>query len=117
MKSIFELLTSPLGLPIPTIWEWVILAIIGAIAFRIAWKVSPGGEFGSAIHWIVRFGIFIILWAVAYGIILLFQWLFDNWIVVLCVTVGIIVVGIIIWLVLRYKHRKKEDKLNARNEK
>lgn len=53
-KLIFELLTDPLGLPINDLWEYLILLIIGAISFSVGWEVSPGGRFGSIIHWCVR---------------------------------------------------------------
>lgn len=75
LKFFFELLTSPLGLPIDAIWEYVILAVIAAVAFCIGWVVSPGGEWGSAIHWVVRFVAFIVLWATVYGIIAAVNWI------------------------------------------
>ena len=93
LKFLFGVLTDPLGLPIDAIWEYLILAVIGAIAFGIAWNISPGGELGSLIHWVVRLIAFVILWAIVYGIIALVQWIFANWVVVLCILGGIIVVG------------------------
>ena len=93
LKFLFGILTDPLGLPIDAIWEYLILAVIGAIAFVIAWNASSGGDFGSLIHWVVRLIAFVILWAIVYGIIALVQWIFANWVVVLCIFGGIIVVG------------------------
>ena len=99
LKFLFGILTDPLGLPIDAIWEYLILAVIGAIAFGIAWNISPGGEFGSLIHWVVGLIAFVILWAIVYGIIALVQWIFANWVVVLCILGGIIVVGGIIAII------------------
>ena len=95
-KLIFEILTDPLGLPINALWEYLILAIINAVAFKIAWDASPGGFGGSAIHWAVRLVAFVIIWAVTYGIIALAKWIFANWIIALCIVAGIIVFGIVI---------------------
>ena len=99
LKFLFGILTDPLGLPIDAIWEYLILAVIGAIAFVIAWNASPGGDFGSLIHWVVRLIAFVILWAIVYGIIALVQWIFANWVLVLCILVGIVVVGGIIAII------------------
>ncbi len=99
-KFLFDILTDPLGLPIHFLWEYLILAIIGAIAFKIAWDVSPGGFGGSAIHWIVRLIAFIILWAMVYGVIALVKWIFTNWVIALCIVIGIIVLGIVVAVIV-----------------
>lgn len=99
LKFIFEVLTDPLGLPISCGWEYLILAVIGAIAFVIAWNASPGGKFGSLIHWIVRLIAFVILWAIVYGIIALVQWIFANWVLILCILGGVVVIGGIIAII------------------
>ncbi|MBR5779758.1 MAG: hypothetical protein IKY21_03935 [Clostridia bacterium] len=99
LKFLFGVLTDPLGLSIDAIWEYLILAVIGAIAFGIAWNISPGGEFGSLIHWVVRLIAFVILWAIVYGIIALVQWIFANWILILCILGGVVVIGGIIAII------------------
>ena len=66
---IFDIATDPLGLPIPALWEYIILGVVGLVAFKIAWEVSPGGVGGSAIHWTVRLIAFVVIWAVLYGVI------------------------------------------------
>lgn len=60
-KLIFEILTDPLGLPINALCEYLILAIINAVAFKIGWEASPGGFGGSAIHWAVRLIAFVVI--------------------------------------------------------
>ena len=99
LKFLFGVLTDPLGLPIDAIWEYLILAVIGAIAFGIAWNISPSGEFGSLIHWVVRLIAFVVLWAIVYGIIALVQWIFANWILILCILGGVVVIGGIIAII------------------
>ena len=96
LKFIFEVLTDPLGLPISWGWEYLILTVIGAIAFVFAWNASPGGKFGSLIHWIVRLIAFVILWAIVYGFIALMQWIFANWIITLCILGGVVLIGVIV---------------------
>ncbi len=105
-KFIFELIKEPLGLPIAWYWEYLILLILNEIAYQIAWNASPGGIFGSEIHWAVRIPVFFILWAVVYAIIWLAKWLLTNWILVLCALGGFVVVaGIISIIILRHKKK------------
>ena len=99
LKFLFGVLTVPLGLPIDAIWEYLILAVIGAIAFGVAWNISPGGRFGSLIHWVVRLIAFVVLWAIVYGIIALVQWIFANWVLILCILGGVVVIGGIIAII------------------
>ena len=77
-KFIFELVTEPLGLPIEWYYEWIILGVIGYIAYLIAYdKVGSlyHGDFisgraaGSFFHWIIRTIYFIVMWAITYGVI------------------------------------------------
>ena len=77
-KFIFDLATEPLGLPIDWYYEWIILGVIGYIAYLIAYdKVGSlyHGDFisgraaGSFFHWIIRTIYFIVMWAITYGVI------------------------------------------------
>lgn len=107
-KFIFTLLTDPLGLPISPIWEYVILAILNQIAFKIAWNISPGGAWGSEIHWAVRIPAFCVMWVITYGIIWIIKWLTVNWVLVLSIlVVTILVVGIIFTILNVRKRRTK----------
>ena len=77
-KFIFELATEPLGLSIEWYYEWIILLVIGEIAYHVAYdKVGAlyhsgsisGRAAGSFIHWIIRTVVFVAVWAVTYGVI------------------------------------------------
>ena len=77
MNIIFDLLTSPLGLPINPIAEWLILLVVGTIAYKYAYYKAGeiSSDFGisnsgimSMLHWIIRFITFVPIWAVLYGI-------------------------------------------------
>ena len=39
-KFLFERATDPLGLPINAFYEYIILAVIGAVAYGIAYKIG-----------------------------------------------------------------------------
>ena len=75
-KFVFELLTSPLGLPIHWICEYLILGFIGVIAYKFAFKqvgdlydcgIISGSFSGSLLHWVIRLIAFSFLWANTYG--------------------------------------------------
>ena len=106
-KFLFEILTDPLGLPINALWEYLVIVIINAVAFKIAWDASPGGTFGSAIHWAVRLIAFVIIWAITYGVIALAKWIFANWIIALCIVVGIAVLGIVIAIIVNRNSERR----------
>ena len=69
MSSLFSLLISPLGLPIRPIWEWVILSIVEAIAFRAAYNLVGEMDVDNSgirtiLHWLLRLIIFVAIWFV-----------------------------------------------------
>lgn len=77
-KFIFDLITEPLGLPIEWYYEWIILLVIGEIAYRVAYdKVGvlyhsgsiSGRSAGSFFYWIIRTVVFVAMWAITYGVI------------------------------------------------
>jgi CHASE2 domain-containing sensor protein len=103
----FDLLTDPLGLPINPIWEYVILLVIGEMAFRIAWDASPGGFGGSTIHWLVRIIVFAVIWAVTYAAIAIGQFVVAHWIPIMCIIGGLVVVSISIVLVQKHRIQEK----------
>ena len=79
-KFIFDLITEPLGLPIEWYYEWIILLVIGEIAYRVAYdKVGvlyqsgsiSGRSAGSFFHWIIRTVVFVAIWTITYGVILI----------------------------------------------
>lgn len=78
LKFAFELLTEPLGLPIHWIYEYFILAVIGMLAYKFAFKqvgdlynsgIINGRFLGSIFHWVIRLIVFSLLWAITYGLI------------------------------------------------
>lgn len=101
----FDFLTDPLGLPIHPLWEYLILVVIGEVAFRIAWNASPGGFGGSTIHWIVRIIAFLVMWAVAYAVIAVAKFIIAHWIPIACIAGGLVIASII--FVITYKRKDR----------
>lgn len=91
-KFMFERLTDPLGLPINALYEYIILAVIGAIAYGIAYSkvgdmyhigLISGRTEGSFFHWLIRLVIFVGLWFLTYGAIQGYYFVTSNWQVIL----------------------------------
>lgn len=99
-KFLFELLTDSLGLPVHWAVEYVLMAIIGAIAFGVGWDVSPGGPLGSLIHFVVRAFVFVALWLIMCGLIWLVKWIISNWLLIIGIVVAIVlVIGIVVLII------------------
>lgn len=126
LKFIFNLITEPLGLPIAWYWEWLIMLVIGAIAFALAYGIVgimydngeiSGRSAGSICHWAIRIICFLVLLAIAYGIIAFVKWLFDNWIIVVSVLGGLILIGTIFAMIIIVHRKRGEKTKNATDEK
>ena len=110
-KFIFEIITDPLGLPISVMWEYVILLLLNEIALQTAWNASPGGKWGSEIHWAVRIPTFIFLWGITYGVIYIAKWIWTNWILVFSILGGIVALaGILTIIILNVKKNRNRAK-------
>lgn len=117
-KFIFDLLTDPLGLPIEWYWEYIVLLVIGAVAYAVAYRcvgdmysggMIDGSTSGSFFHWLIRLILFVILWAVTYGTIAVVKWLTDNWVLVLSILGGVVAtVGIAAVIAIIVRKRKKK---------
>ena len=114
-KLLFEFLTEPLGLPIEWYYEYVILAVVGFVAYIIAFRCVGSmyrkgfirsRDAGSFFHWLIRLIFFVIIWAITYGILALVKWLCSNWILVLCVLGGIVLLAAIITITISFIRKK-----------
>lgn len=107
MKFIFELLTSPLGLPIPWYAEYIILVVVNTVAFILAFAavgelytghVIHGKKTGHVLHWIIRIAAFFVLWAVLYGLIALVKLCIAHWVWVVSILGALIVISLAIFI-------------------
>lgn len=116
MKFIFNILTEPLGLPIPCYLEYLILGVIGIISYKFAYKkvgdmygnqVISGAMAGSFFHWIIRLALFVLLWAAIYGVIYGVKLLIKHWVVISLVAGSISLCWIIAYTIIKIIRCKK----------
>jgi len=124
-KFIFDLATEPLGLPIEWYYEWIILGVIGYIAYLIAYdKVGSlycgdfisGRATGSFFHWIIRTIYFIVMWAIAYGVIWTGKFVATHKIQVAIGMCSIVAVVIVVKLFIWIKERNELVKVSIKVE-
>lgn len=122
MSSLFYFLTYPLGLPIDTFYSYLIMLVIGEIAYSIAYSsvgklytknIIQGSFDGSICHWLIRFPVYIIIWAVLYGLISLGKLIYHNWKILLlissCAVATIIILAITALVKRKIRKRKAEQ--------
>ena len=124
-KNIFDLATEPLGLPIDWYYEWIILGVIGYVAYLIAYdKVGSlyHGDFisgraaGSFFHWIIRTIYFIVMWAITYGVIWTGKFVMAHKIQVTIGICSIVTVVIAVKIFIWIKERNKLVKVSVKVE-
>ena len=114
---IFDKATDPLTLPIHFLWEWLILGVIGEIAYQFAFRkvgslyrtgVISGRFAGSLLHWIIRFFIYVPVWVIVYWVIVFVQWIIAHWVAAIIIAVSAVIFGIAIAVV--YKSIKNKQR-------
>lgn len=117
---ILDLVTEPLGLPIAWYYEWLVLGLIGTIAYEFAYKKTGnlyrsglhGRTAGSLVHWTIRAIAFIVLWAIVYGVILVGKFALAHKVLACVIFSGIVTIVVILRIVLHKKQQKRlEDSL------
>lgn len=117
----FDKLTDPLSLPLELYQEWIILGVIELIAFIIARRITgrlyDGGSIyghaaGSLCHWIIRFIVFVGIWAITNLTIRLVRFIIAHWIILTVILVGILTV---IGIILFHSHCRRGVKPRAIN--
>ena len=124
-KFIFDLATEPLGLPIDWYYEWILLGVIGYIAYLIAYdKVGSlyHGDFisgraaGSFFHWIIRTIYFIVMWAITYGVIWTGKFVMAHKIQVAIGICSIVAVVIAVKIFVWFKEQNELVKVSIKVE-
>ena len=122
-KFIFELATEPLGLPIEWYYEWIILLVIGEIAYQVAYdKVGilyhsgfiSGKSAGSFFHWMIRTVVFTVIWAVIYGVIWIGKFVMTHKLQVAIGICSIVAIAIVAKLLIWIKERNKLVKVSVK---
>lgn len=124
-RFIFELATEPLGLPIEWYYEWIILLVIGEIAYQIARdKVGvlyhcgsiSGRSAGSFVHWIIRTVVFAAIWAVTYGVIWIGKFVMTHKMQVIIGICSVVAVAIVVKLLVWIKAQNELVKVSVKVE-
>ena len=124
-KFIFDLATEPLGLPIEWYYEWIILLVIGEIAYHVAYdKVGAlyhsgsisGRAAGSLVHWIIRTVVFVAVWAVTYGVIWIGKFVMAHKIQVAIGICSIVAVVIAVKIFVWFKEQNELVKVSIKVE-
>lgn len=113
-KFMFDLITSPLSLFDNPIYNYIAMAIIGYIAYKIAFSIVGDlglrGEVGSITHWIIRFFILLFIWFICYALIKMVTFIINNLVIVLISTILIL----IIYLLFLYAKKNPKSILNKK---
>ena len=120
--NIIDFLLLPLSLPINPIWDFVICAVIGEVAFRIAYEKA--GQLGSSsgerslLHWFFRIIIYFGIWSVVCAICYAVQFVTAHWQMILIIIGAIAGVALILFAFTYFnrKHKTRKDKNGRENE-
>ena len=124
-KFIFDLATEPLGLPIEWYYEWIILLVIGEIAYHVAYDKEgalyhsgsiSGRAAGSFVHWIIRTVVFVAVWAVTYGVIWIGKFVMAHKIQVAIGICSIVAVVIAVKIFVWFKEQNELVKVSIKVE-
>ena len=116
VETFFDLLTDPLGLPIEWYKEYIILAVVGVVAYALAYRCVGelydsgsinGRGIGSFLHWLFRLVFFAVMWAITYGTIVVGKWVIAHWVAVV-VTLAVLIILSVSLYVVQLKKRKVE---------
>ena len=114
-KLIFNILTDPLGLPVPLYWEWIILFFIGEISYRVAYiKVGflyrydfiSGRQQGSLLHWGIRLICYLVIWGITRAIIIIFRFIMSHIFILTGMLIMAIIATVTTIIVMHNRHKK-----------
>lgn len=112
LKPIFEMITGEYTLFDNVLYNYIAMAIVGIIAFEIAWDfvhqvydwgIISGSDAGSFIHWSVRTIVFVVVFYIFSLIIWLTKFVYTYRLLILSI-LGIVILFIIIFKII--KNRK-----------
>ena len=121
MKAILDFISNICPITGDSLVDTILFAIIAAIAFFAAWKLTGAiADFTelyissgmSILHWLIRFIVFFILLGIVLGIVKLIGWINSwPWWGYLILGLGIIgVIVVIIFIVVVRKRKRSNEK-------
>ena len=113
-KILFEIITFPLSLFENPIYNYISMALIGTVAYLIAYRtvgeIGLRGDAGSAAHWIIRTVAFITIWFLLCIIIKVICFAMNHYI---CASIAVLLLFILIFLE-KYSNEHRECYLNKK---
>lgn len=113
-KFLFELITSPFSLFENPIYDYIVMAIIGYIAYKVAFgavgDLGLRGEVGSIVHWIIRFFVLMFIWLICCIVIWLVKFVVNNWLII---TISVILL-LIVYILKLYAKNNPNSILNKK---
>ena len=121
MKAILDFISNICPITGNSLIDTILFAIITAIAFLVAWKLTgAAADFSgsydsdgmSALHWIIRFVVFFLLLGIVLGIVNFIHWV-GSWpwwgYLILGLSVAGAIAGVILIIVFRKKKKPIEN--------
>lgn len=118
MKFLFEYLTDSFSLLENPLDDYVVMAIIGVIAYAIAYSLVgklyscdliDGRGAGHFLHWIIRLIVFVVIFYVAATAIRVYSWFHGlpdyKWLIIAGTVVGVAALIIVVKLMLNRRER------------
>ena len=124
MKAILDFISNICPITGNSLIDTILFAIITAIAFLVAWKLTgAAADFSgsydsdgmSALHWIIRFVVFFLLLGIVLGIVNFIHWV-GSWPWWGYLILGLSVAGAIAGVVLIIVFRKKKKPIENSDE-
>lgn len=113
-KFIFDLITSPFSLFENPFYDYLAMALIGYIAYKIAFgivgELGFRGEAGSIAHWTIRFVVMSLIWLACCIIIKVITFVINNWLV----TIISVIMLLVIYILKKYANAHPESVFNKK---
>lgn len=94
-KMIFEWLISPLSISDNYFVNYIVITLIGVVAFKVAFKlvgdIGVRGGIGSLLHWTIRLIVFFLLWLSCCIVITIAKFIVKN-----IVSLSFLLIGLVL---------------------
>lgn len=112
----FDQLTDPFSLLLDPIIEYIVLAIIGILAFKLAYMLVgdmydadfiSGSILGSIFHWLIRIGLFVFFWWIANAAITACRFIAEHWVILAAILGGVLLLVVAFFLIRHFVMQKR----------
>ena len=125
MKQLYEMLTYPLSIIEDPFWDFVLMTIIGSLAFIVAWnfvgETGIRGKAGSVLHWTVRIIVMFLLCFITSLVIKLVIFIYNiplvTWLAIGIVVLLILLIVIVLKFTLFGKKEKKKNEIDRQKNR